>query len=296
MAVLVSALGVGLAASAFAATTTSASSAKRMLRPRRAVPPLTVARPSVDIHQDAQGDSSNAADITEVDLGNDVLAGPIVIWVTFGNRTSWGADDRLIAAIDSDANAATGVEGVDYAIAFVAGDQCTSFRWDGSTFVAISAATLRCRFSSDDKSVRIEIQPSELGGTSSMSVGFATFKGEEEQGDDTPLFGYSLISGPLKLSVDDFAIVPRAPRAGGILAAAMSVSREDINQLVDSGTIACSLKLGSRSIRGSSQFVQGTPVCGWRLPAWTKGKRVRGSITLTFGGTSISKTFTVKVR
>jgi len=254
-----------------------------------------VARPAVDSHDDPQGDSGNGADITGIDLGNDVVAGPIVLWVTTANRTSWGADDELLTFVDSDLSASTGPQGFDYAIDYVSGDRCILARWDGSSFGQVPAASLRCRFVAGEKAVRLEVQPADVGGTRGMNLFFATFVGDAD-GDDTDVFTYSLISGPVKLTIESFGFAPKSPRHGGVLAAAMRVSREDINEFVGEGTVACSLKAGNRTVRGVGRFLDSGPACAWRLPAWTKGLRARGSMSLTFGGTTVARSFAAKVK
>jgi hypothetical protein len=297
--VLVSAMGAGVAASAFASTSTASGVVKRTLRPRRMTPPLVIARPAVDSHDDPAGDSGNTADITRVEIGNDVVAGPIVEWVTFGNRTSFGGDDEVLTFIDSDLNAGTGLQGVDYVIDSASGDRCVLAHWDGSNFVQVPAASLRCRFVTSEKAVRIEIQPADLGGTRGMNLYLVTFMGGT-RGDDAPdgtgVYTYSLISGPVKLSVDGFAFAPSRPRHGGVIAAVMQVSRDDINEVLSSGTITCTLKAGTRSVRGAGRFTDNGAACAWRLPGWTKGKRVRGTMAVAFGGTTVSRNFAAKVR
>ena len=66
---------------------------------------------------DAAGDSGTAADVTDVDVGNDLVSGHLVFWVTVGNRPDdLVAGDELALYIDSDNNPSTGDFGAEYVI------------------------------------------------------------------------------------------------------------------------------------------------------------------------------------
>jgi hypothetical protein len=81
---------------------------------------------------DAAGDSGAAPDITNVAVGNDVVAGPIVFWVARANRLDDLVGDEVVfLLVDADRNPATGdQDGVEYVIG-VDAESVWIDRWDG---------------------------------------------------------------------------------------------------------------------------------------------------------------------
>jgi hypothetical protein len=46
----------------------------------------------------------------------------------------------------------------------------------------------------------------------------------------------------------------------------------------------------------SVKFVAGAATCVFKVPAGTKGKRIRGTIKITFEGKTLTRTFTATIR
>jgi hypothetical protein len=248
---------------------------------------------------DAAGDSGVAADITEVDVGNDLVAGPIVFWVTLANRPdALVADDGLIVLLNTDRDAATGAEGSDYAIVAVA-ESVGLFRWDGAAFAPLDAASLSARFSKADKAMRIAVHPNDLGGTTGFDFFVASLSGDAHDSapNGPPAWSYTFASGRIGLAVVGSAVVPKKPVAGKRLEAGILVARSDIGELLGLGKVSCTLKIGTKSVRAvGANFRSGVAVCAWNLPKAAKGQLIRGTVSVTYGGATAKKAFSARAR
>lgn len=76
----------------------------------------------------------------------------------------------------------------------------------------------------------------------------------------------------------------------------MTVIRSDFEIPLDEGTIACRAMVGGRSITGRRAFLGDRVSCTWRVPRATKGKRLRGSVSVTYQGAKATRSFVVRVR
>ena len=83
------------------------------------------------------------------------------------------------------------------------------------------------------------------------------------------------------LTVAYFSTVPGRPRAGQSFLAGVIVMDEETGEPLDSATVRCRGRIGSRLVHLiSRQFVAntGTAFCYWKIPAQTGGKRFFGRI------------------
>jgi hypothetical protein len=261
--------------------------------------PAAIHAPSAMFFSDAAGDSGAAPDITDVDVGNDVVAGPIVFWITLPNRPDdLVAGDSLAVLLNTDRNPDTGGGGIDYGIG-VDGESVGLGRWDGTTLAPVEAPSLVARFSKVDKAIRVAIHPNDLGGTTAFDFFVGAFSGDDLDSapNGPPGWSYTLISGRPVLSIAGSAVLPKRPLAGKPLAVAMQVVRGDINEVLAQGKVTCSLKVGTKSVRATrSGFTSGVAFCSWKVPTSAKGKLLRGTISLTYGGVTAKKSFSVRAR
>jgi len=260
--------------------------------------PALVSGPRVDSHPDPAGDANNSADISRIDVGNDYVSGAYVIWVNLGNRPTLQAEDGLALPINSDLNPATGdtQTGADFEIDLHPPNNCSLFRLQGEDSQQVPAASLRCDFANGV--ARIEIQPTELGDSRSIDFFAFTVSGKTA-GDEAPdgdvWISYTSRAGKVPLSVAGFTLVPNAPKAGRGFVATMAVNRDDILARIDSGAVTCTLKTGSSLSRTSGDFVGGRAVCRVRLPGAAKGQPFRLSMTVSFRGSTVTKTVSGRV-
>jgi hypothetical protein len=246
---------------------------------------------------DAPGDSGVAPDITDVDVGNDLVAGPIVVWVTLANRPDGlVAGDDLAVYLDTDLNPATGDVGAEYAIA-IDPDGVGFYRWDGTTYVFVDAASLSARFSKGDKAIRFSIHPNELGSITGFTFAVESSSGEavDYAPNGPPDWPYTLASGRIGLSVVGSAIAPKRPVAGKRLLAGIQIGRNDINEVLVTGKISCTLRIGTTNVRATRAiFASGVAICAWNLPKSAKGKLIRATVSVTYGGATAKKSFSAR--
>jgi hypothetical protein len=271
------------------------------LAPSSAAVPLSTLAPAAAFLTDPTGDSGNAPDITEVSVGNDVVAGPIVFWIDIPNRTSLGSSDTMAVYFDTDLNQSTGgtdYAGGEYAIELVGG-RLALFRWAGSDWAQVPAPTLNTAFFRGQKALRVSIHPNDLGGTRAFNYYLFSAVGDQ-RGDYAPnndVRSYSLISRPLRLSVERFSVTPKVPRAGKSFTATMLVGREDINEILEDGTGSCSLRVGKRAVAPRTKgFVNEAAACRWTIPKNAKGQQLSMMISVKFGGATISRRFAARIR
>jgi hypothetical protein len=252
---------------------------------------------SVTSFSDAPGDSGAAPDVTDVVVGNDVVLGPLVFWVTLGNRPDGlTGDDTLVLFLNTDRNPATGDAGTDYAMAFDA-ESAGAFHWDGTTYAPIQSSSLNARFFKGTKEVRIEIHPNDLGGTTAFDFFVEGALGDayDDAPNGPPDWTYTLSSGLLHLAV--VSAVTTRPTAGKNLTVGLLVGRDDTGDALTVGKVRCAARVGTRSLRvARSGFTSGIPYCSWKVPKSAKGKLVRATTSVTYGGATAKKSVSLRVR
>ena len=135
--------------------------------------------------------------------------------------------------------------------------------------------------------VSVVVAPNTPHATMSTVEGLAAFRAAL-LGGATP--------APVRLSVVSMTVAPRRPRAGKSLVVRLAVSRTDTRARVTTGQVACSARVGGKPVRRvGAGFRSGAAQCGWVLPASARGKLVSGSIKVTQGRLSVSRTFRIRV-
>jgi hypothetical protein len=254
-----------------------------------------LAAPSASVFTDPSGDSGAAPDVTEVQVGNDVVAGPIVLWVTAPNRTALGGSEGVVTFLDTDLNAGTGsvdFGGSEFEIESMASG-ARLYRWDGSGWAQAAAPSLRHAWVPGEHAARIEIHPSDLGSPRAFNFYVVSFNGDVVDlapDREAPLWSYSLASGPLRLTKEVAVATPA--RAGRPFTLRLEVGRDDINEILGTGRVACTAKLGAASLRGTARaFGPNGSTCTWSLPRTARGKRISAKIVVAYGGASVSHSY-----
>jgi hypothetical protein len=267
-----------------------------------ALVPSAGARPdaSTNMHlqiEDAAGDSGSAPDLTFLNVGNDVVAGPIVIWIDTPNRDRLAGDEVIFVYLDTDQNAGTGMPGLgfDYVVAGASSATARVFRLDGSGLVRAAAPSLR--FEQFTKSVRISIHPDDLGATRAFDFVVAATNGVDT--DFAPDGGpatYALRSGPVVLAVEAFKVTPKVARAGTRVTAVLQPGREDTFEVLWEGTVGCNVKVGKTSVSARKGWGDSGAYCSFVVPKAAKGKPVSVTVSVTFGGQKVTRTWRSTVR
>jgi hypothetical protein len=254
---------------------------------------------SASVFTDPAGDSGGAPDVTEVQVGNDVVAGPIVLWITAPNRTALGASEGVITYLDTDLNGESGnvdFGGADFAIETMS-SASRLYRWDGADWAQAAAPSLRHAWFPGQHAARIELDPSDLGAARAFNFYLVSINGDsfDVAPDGEGLWTYSLASGPLRLTKEAAAATPA--RAGRAFTLRLEVGRDDINEFLETGRVTCTAKVGTAAMRGTARpFGADGSTCTWRLPKTSRGKRVTAKIAVAYGGASVSHSFTGVVK
>jgi hypothetical protein len=260
--------------------------------------------------QDSIGEDVNAPDITNIVVSNDD-AGLITFQVNISNRPALTPDMFLLIFIDSDNNSATGDPnsyGADYIIELDPGNVILA-QWNGADYAnAASQTSLTYAYSNG---ATIKISASDLGKTKALRFGVIAFSGYQLGPDGNPdftqlkrdaapdfghgLFSYQVLT-KLILTPTAFTLAPRPAKAGRPFSVSMAANENDTNGPVTAGTVSCAASIaGKRLVATTHALRNGIAVCVWRLPATAKGRIVRGLITLTVQGTSLTRGFSARV-
>ena len=70
----------------------------------------------------------------------------------------------------------------------------------------------------------------------------------------------------------------------------------DTSGPVTAGTVTCNATIAFKHITPTAKALKsGIAACQWHLPVTSKGKTLRGTITLTVQGVTVTRSFTAKI-
>ncbi len=245
--------------------------------------------------------------IEDVVTAPDICAANIVTndnqVITIGmhahDRSAFAEGDAYSVYLDTDSNLATGTTaesgspaGAEYAIDLV--DQASTLRrWNGTAFDPVATQKPIATGWLEGYGPALEIARADLGDPQSFSLVYVTTNGvDHDLAPDTGMWPYTV--SPLVLTARRLVGMPA--RAGKVLVAGMEVTRSDFDIPLDEGTIACRAKLAGRNLAGRGLFAGDLVACGWRIPKNARGKRVAGTVSVTFQGVTAKRSFNVRVR
>jgi hypothetical protein len=160
----------------------------------------------------------------------------------------------------------------------------------------------------DATGATIRLSQGDLAGTKGFNFGILAFSGItlDAQGnpdftnahsDAAPDIGHGFynykVVAKLKLTQTAFTVTPA--KAGRVFQASLAASQSDTGGPVTAGTVACSATVGGKALRGAHTIANGIASCVWHLPKTAKGKTLRGKISLTVQGTTLTKSFVAHV-
>jgi len=278
---------------------------------------------------DPTGDAKGGApDITQVITSNDA-AGTITFQITTVAPLIDTSD--IGVALDTDSNPGTGAGGAEYfLIAFTNGFAIA--KWNGTTFTVATAPSLSMTRSGNV--VTFKINRSDIGNPDRFGFSAFTENYDAADnflgGDDAPdggLYQYALtftqcangkdddgdgkIDGndlgcssptdnlesddPVTLKASKAVTVPAKPKAGKVVVVGAAVLRMETGAGIPSGTVKCAARVGTKALPGSGKVGSGVAACKFTLPKTSKGKTVRGTITVTFKAKTATVPFAFKV-
>ena len=82
-----------------------------------------------------------------------------------------------------------------------------------------------------------------------------------------------------------FTTTPKPAKHGKALIAGLAVNESDTAGPVQVGTVACTATIATKHVTTQAHGLKnGIAVCSWQLPKTSKGKTIRGTITVTVQG------------
>ncbi|MDX6442277.1 MAG: hypothetical protein QOE43_2006 [Gaiellaceae bacterium] len=258
---------------------------------------------------DATGDSGTAADIKTVDVTNDDQ-GQYLVDVTLA--APYGGTDSMSVYFDTDMNAATGdpqTLGSEYAI--IDDNAANAFYftvWNGTAWVdSPTSSTVKDSVSTDGKDVLLSVNKSEIGNATGFNFFVFSSEGDGTDGhwdaapEGTASWPYKL-QNPLKLALLAAKAFP--VKAGAEWIVGVVVGRSDTGGTVGSeGTLVCTATSGSTKLQlkshGFGSAGSGKPstaLCSFKVPARLKHKVLHATVTVSYQGLSVKKSFTTTAK
>lgn len=270
--------------------------------------------------RDTTGDATgDGPDITTVQVSDD-SSGKISAAVTIANRPALTDADAVQAFFDTDSNAGTGGNGgFEYEVAWIDGHQELD-KWDGSQFATVSPAPASFSASYKDGQATFTVDKADFGGSTTFNL-LVTTTGDtgdstSDRAPDGGVWSYPTGGGtqppppppppppgsppppppPGGLTLIATGFTVGKPHSGRPVTAAMVVRVKETGIAVKT-TVVCSATLAGKRLKEAKKgsVFSGRASCTWRLPKNSKGKQFKGSITATYQGAKIRKTFSKKV-
>jgi hypothetical protein len=222
-------------------------------------------------------------------VNNDNEAVKFVLHVH--NRSVATPGDEYAILLDVDSNPATGESGADYRVSF-AGTASQLERWGGATFVPTGIPSAVRVDWEEGMGPAVRVRLADIGNPTAFNFAFVSRSGADgDVAPDAGMWSYQLTR--LDLTVRSFTRGPA--KAGTALVTRMLVHRSDSDEPLTEGTIACVAKLAGKPLRGAGAFAGERATCTWRLPKNARSKRVEGSMTVSFQGVRVARSFSVRV-
>jgi hypothetical protein len=279
--------------------------------PTSALAKRAAARANSQTFTDSTGEDPAAPDVTSIVVSNDD-AGLVTFKINISNRPTLTSDMTVLMFLDTDQQATTGdstASGAEYALELDPGAVSLA-KWNGTDYVAAPSQS-SVTYSYDATGATVRASAAELGGAKAFNFFVLAVAGITTDAAGNPDFtnahvdgapdaGHGVFSYPvltkLTLSVEAFTTSPKPAKAGKKFIAGLAATESDTNGPVQAGTVACSATVGGKHLSATAHVIaNGIAACAWSLPRTAKGKTLRGSVSLTVKGTTVVRTFSVKV-
>jgi len=285
--VLIGALGLAAAAPASQGMLSGKSGCQRAERSLAAATHATAVRTYDDYIEDAGA----APDFCAANLiTNDNRS--VTIGIHVHNRSGLGPNDVYGVLFDADGDPTTGASGVEFLLTFDTGGPQLS-RWSGTSFDVLALQEPIVIDWLSGYGPVLQVNRSDLGDPARLNFVLVSVNGDDaDRAPDADAWSYELT--PLELKIASLSL-GRA-RAGRPLVAKMLVTRSDFGSELREGSIRCPATLAGKRLGGRGGFLRDRATCTWQLPKSARGKRLAGSVAVSFQGVEVKRAFSVTVR
>jgi hypothetical protein len=262
---------------------------------------------------DPVGDSGAQPDISGVTVTNDD-AGKLTFTVPFANRPAMIPDDFVEIFIDADNAAWTGDDGFEYVVLYSLDASSASSElqlWDGTQYSTVSTAPVNGSYAGGTLTLSLSFRV--LGDTAKLRFFVYSDSSANEADtdfDDAPHEGVFSYQVKIPLLFDAFK-APSKVKSGKSATAALTVTTDDDVH----GVVTCRGMIAGKLVHGQGSWVgvllaprpsstgdtgspfayKGVAFCTWKLPKTAKRKLLKGTMTATKEGLTVSRSFTVRV-
>lgn len=231
---------------------------------------------------DAAGDAATAPDLTKVTLTPGT--GTVTVDVTFTGTV--GTDGTLLTLIDSDRNQQTGNDGFEYAV-FADATGFALVKWDGTNFSDFTHQPPNAQLTATDLTYTLTL--ADLGGVQSFDFVVGAIRGDDIDAAPDNGLGTFTAAAPATLKSIQMPTGLTAHAGKVLRLPAVTVLLSD-GSVADPDTETCVLTHNGTRI---APLAGG---CAWKIPKAYKKARLVLTVTVAYGGKTVSKTATLVVR
>ena len=261
-------------------------------------------------YTDPTGDSQTAADLTTTRVAGST-DGTVVLTIGWAGAQLLPKGDVIYLEIDTDQDGATGgAEGEEVVVELIGDPQAPRFgtgyygRWDGTKMnFELDAPFATAVFGAG----AITLTMSKAGLNDAATFDFWIYSDQYDADDkvvaeDVAPDGRSAYTyepettAPAPtLKVGRLVATPAAPVAGRRFIVAVHIVRSDAAPITGAKA-RCIARAGTSVIRAAGGFSDGFARCSMTVPKGTKGKLLRGTVSVAAGDAATSKAFAFRVR
>lgn len=282
-------------------------------------------------YTDPVGDAGPGTDIAAITVRNDQSG---LISIQVGSASPIVGNHAVAVFIDADKNQSTGDAGDEawmyggplVGSAFLTCTSAGCSRANPASFSVVAAAANVTEFRFNRSEIgsvagfnfavlSISFDPPYIRfWDSAPSSGYFTYdlafpqcsNGKDDDGDgaiDTQDLGCSSATDdneaddPVNVRLGAAKVTPAARKAGSVVTITAPTTRVETGKPLDGGTVRCAATYApGKKLQSSGSVVGGRAVCKLKLPAATRGKTVRGVMTVTYKTAKATAPFSFSVR